>query len=113
MKKILSAIFLVSLFLTVPVVSLAQPAEAIPDTITTPDDIIAIIDNAANWLFVILLSVALLFILIAAFQFLTSGGDPARVQSARASLMYALIGLAVAFLARGLVFLVRFVLGIA
>ncbi|OGZ17486.1 MAG: hypothetical protein A2Z78_00820 [Candidatus Nealsonbacteria bacterium RBG_13_36_15] len=101
--------------MTLPTVGLAitAPTTTIPSPVTAAGDIITLIDNVANWLFAILLSVALLFILIAAFQFLTSGGDPARVSSARGSLMYALIGLGVAFLARGLVFLVKFVLGMA
>lgn len=115
MKKILLASVLFS-FLVFPVVGLAglvAPAEGIPETITGAADIINIIDNLANWLFAILLAIAMVFIILAAFQFLTSGGDPARVTSARQSLMYALVGIAIAFLARGLVFLVRFVLGIA
>lgn len=117
MKKILLASVLFS-FLVFPVVGLAglvaPPAGSeIPETITVGADIINIIDNLANWLFAILLAVAMVFIILAAFQFLTSGGDPARVTSARQSLMYALVGIAIAFLARGLVFLVRFVLGIA
>jgi len=109
MKKILLAPVLISL-LALPVVALAQ--EEIPETITTPQDIIDIIETVANWFFAILIAVALIFILIAAYQFLTSGGDPARVGAARQSLLYAIIGIAIAFLARGIVMLVRFVLGI-
>ncbi len=109
MKKILLVPALLGL-LVLPMVTLAQ--EEIPETITTPQDIIDIIDTVANWFFAILLAVAVVFILIAAYQFLTSGGDPARVGAARQSLLYAIIGIAIAFLARGIVMLVRFVLGI-
>ena len=88
------------------------PADcAIPDPIGA-GDVIGILDTVANWLFAILLALATVFIILAAFQFLTSGGDPARVGSARQSLLYALVGVAVAFLARGLVVLVRFFLGV-
>lgn len=111
MKEKIIALTSISLLL-VPVVALAQPPETLPAVVTTPGDIIRIIETVANWLFVILLAVALIFILIAAYQFLTSGGDPTRVAAARQNLLYALVGIAVAFLARGLVALVRFVLGI-
>jgi len=112
MKKILLAPVLLSL-LILPAFVLAQgPDEEIPDIITGPGDIILIIERVANWLFAILLAVALIFIIISAYQFLTSGGDPARVTQARQALMYALIGVGVAFLAKGLVMLVRFALGI-
>ena len=114
MKKKLLALATISL-LVFPVAILAQvePTETIPDTITTPQDIIVMIERVANWFFAILLAVALLFILVAAFQFLTSGGDPGKVGTARQALTYALVGIAVAFLAKGLVLLVRFILGIA
>lgn len=111
MKKKLLTLAAISL-LVLPVVILAQDT-TIPDTITGAGDIITIIERVANWLFAILLALALLFILIAAFQFLTSGGDPGKVGTARQALTYALIGIAVAFLAKGLVLLVKFVLGIA
>jgi hypothetical protein len=112
MKKILLIPVLLSFFVLPAVVLAQEPPEDIPDIVQTPEDIIRIIERVAGWLFAILLAVALVFILIAAYQFLTSGGDPVRVQNARQNLMYALIGIAVAFLARGLVMLVRFVLGV-
>jgi len=110
MKKILLAATLTSL-LVLPIVSLAQ-IEPIPPGPQTPQAIIDIIDRVANWFFAILLAAAVIFIVLAAYQFLTSGGDPARVGTARQSLIYALIGVAVAFLARGLVTLVRLALGL-
>lgn len=109
MSKKIFAITLIS-FLVSPVVALAQPPETMTEIITGGGDIITLIDTVANWIFAILLAVALIFILLAAFQFLTSGGDPAKVTSARQSLVFALVGVAVAFLAKGLVAVVRFIL---
>ncbi len=60
----------------------------------------------ADWIFVILLVVAGLFIIWGAFGFVLSGGDPEKVTSARNKLIWALVGIIVAFLARGLVILV-------
>jgi len=114
MKKILLVTILASLLalpaLALPAISLA--IEEIPPGPTTPEQLIGIIETIANWMFAILLAVALIFILMAAFQFLTSGGDPMRVEKARMNLLYAVIGIAVAFLARGFVALVRLVLGV-
>ncbi|MCH8741411.1 hypothetical protein IH779_00735 [Patescibacteria group bacterium] len=113
MKKILFILTIVSL-LILPVVSFAvvSPTETIPEIITAPGDIIVIIDAIANWIFVILLAVAVIFILIAAFQFLTAGGAPERVSAARTNLLYAVVGVAVAVLAKGFIELVKTIAGI-
>jgi len=112
MKKIISvasSITLVTLLL-LPVVVLAQGEEIPTGLITSVDDIIALIRRLANWFFAILLAVSLIFILMAALAFLTSSGDPAKVEKARNMLLYAVIGIGVAFLAQAFVQLVRFIL---
>ena len=111
MKKILLSITLISLF-ALPVVSLAA-IETIPPGPTSIDQFIAMIDTVSNWAFAVLLAVAVVYIILSAYKFLTSGGDPGRVGEARMALLYALVGVGVAFIAKGLVYLVRVVLGIA
>jgi len=113
MKKILFILTVASL-LILPAVSLAvvSPAETIPEIVTAPGDIIIIIEAIANWIFVILLAVAVIFVLIAAFQFLTSGGAPERISAARSNLLYAVVGVAVAVLARGFIALVKTIAGV-
>ena len=59
--------------------------------------------TVGDYIFVAILVVAILIILIAAWTFLTAGGNPDKVTSARNYLIYALVGIAVAFLARVLV----------
>jgi len=54
-------------------------------------------------LFGIIGALALLFIVIAALQFITSGGDPQNVAKARQTILYAVIGLVVAVLAEVIV----------
>ncbi len=56
-----------------------------------------------DWIFTALLVVAILVILLAAWGFLTAGGDPEKVKKSRDYLIYALVGIAVAFLAKVLV----------
>jgi len=113
MKKILLASVLVSL-LALPAVSLATHGPVHPQDIpagpASQQALLDLIDGIANWIFALLLAVALIFILIAAFQFLTSGGSPETVAKARQTLLYAVIGIAVAFLARGFVAIVRVII---
>lgn len=53
---------------------------------------------------------AVIMIIIAGFKFITAGGDSGRVSSAKSTLIYALVGLAIAALAQ---FLVNFTLSTA
>lgn len=113
MKKVLSALVLISL-LAVPAISLGQepPPEDIPeDVITSGQDLLDIFDNITNWIFVVLLAVATLFLIFAGFLFITAGGNPEQTTKARQMLINALIGVAIALGAKGLVAVVKSVLG--
>ena len=106
MKKLLTGIISVSL-LALPVVALGQaaaPASTVPPY--TGNQMLTILGNFTDWLFTILLIVAVIFLIIAAFAFITASGDPDKVAKARNFVLYALIGVAVAVGARGLVALV-------
>lgn len=104
MKKRLLALVLAGLIMAPMVLAGATP------TSTTPPNI-DIINNALpdilNWAFGILLFLAALFIIVGGYYWVTAGGDAAKVGTARNFLIYALIGVAVAFLARGLISLVN------
>jgi len=111
MKKVLVSLTLISL-LAVPVIVSAgwledilgiggQP-EAAPRT-----DVMVILDSLTNWMFAILLVIAAIFIIVAAFNFVTAAGDPEKTKTARMYVLYALIGVLVGFAARGLVMLVE------
>ena len=67
--------------------------------------------NVTNWIFYFFLAIAILIGVIAGFQFMTAAGDPAKVTAARALLMYMVIGLVVAALAKVIPTLVRTVVG--
>lgn len=51
----------------------------------------------------ILTALAILYLIWAGYQFITSGGDPAVAQKARASLTYAIIGVILVLVSYGLV----------
>ena len=91
MKKLISGLIGLAI-LSLPVVTLAN----IP---TTLDDAVG---KIVNPLFLVLVAISTIFIIYAAYTFVTSGGDPGKTETARATLIYAIIGIMVAFLALGL-----------
>jgi hypothetical protein len=96
MKKILASLTLGVLLL--PAVALAQ-APAGWDS----GAVVATIEAIVDWLFYILIFAAVVVIILAAWNFLTAAGDTDKVAKARNYIIYALIALVVAFLARALV----------
>ena len=59
--------------------------------------------SVADWVFVILMVVAGMFIIWAAFSFVTSGGNAEKVTSARNKITWAIVGIIIAFLSQGFV----------
>ena len=75
-------------------------------------DIWAILDTALNWFFGITLAVAVIMLIYAGFTYITSGGNETKLQTASKILIFALIGVAIALLAKGLpVFIQNFLEG--
>ena len=109
MKKSLSTLILTSIvsvfFLSavMPVLAL-EPA---PTIITDPEEAVTLLETIIDWFFTILMVVAVIFIIMAAWTFLTAGGNPDAVTKARQMLVYALVGVAVALLAKGLPLVVQ------
>ncbi len=65
------------------------------------------LNNIANYAFTLLLIVGVIAIIWAGFMFITAQGDPDKVNKAKKFLVYAIIGIFVAVLARGIVGLIR------
>ena len=55
--------------------------------------------SVTNVFATVVLALAVIFILVSAFNFITAGGDNEKIATARRTLIYALVGVAVAFLA--------------
>lgn len=88
--------------------ALAQLPTQIPQNLT----ISQVLERVADYMFWLLLLVSVVFFIIAAYEFVTSMGDPERVKKARNMILYGLIGLIVAFSARALVYLIASALGV-
>src|SRR3989344_9471129 len=80
-----------------------------PQSIGEFEDLIV---TVVNWLFSFLVFLAIVFVMIAAYKYLTASGDPEKVKSASNTLIYAAIAIAVALLARGLPFLISGLIGV-
>lgn len=60
-----------------------------------------IICTVAYYLFWILIALSVIFVLVAAYQYLTSSGEPQKVSTATKTITFAAVGIVVALLARG------------
>lgn len=64
-----------------------------------------------NWFFTFLVVLAAIFALVAAYKYLTAGGDPEKVKAASNILIYAAVAIVAALFARGLPLLVTSLIG--
>jgi len=106
-----------SLFLFVFLIGIAFTASAVPlpEPIPIPNplvsgDIPTLINKIADWLLGIGITVSTIIVLWAAFLFMTSGGNESRVTRARQTLWYAIIGLTILLLAKGVALLIQNIL---
>jgi len=116
-KIIFAALLVPVLALSIGSIAAAQ-AETIPPgfkgintTIKTGSALINTVQSIADWIFVALLVAAAIFIVLAAFQFVTNGGDATAVSEARRKLLYAAIGVVVGTLAKAIPFAIRSITG--
>lgn len=89
-------------FTAMPIPALAQVVSSGPDDklVDRPEEVYATLENVANWMFSIFLTIAVIMIIYAAFVYITAGGGE-NVSKAHKMLIYAVVAIAVAFLARG------------
>jgi hypothetical protein len=109
MKKIiLVSLFLLS-FLVLPTLALGQipPAESTTPQSLPTRSVFTVADTLFRWMFTLLLMAAVIAILVAAYYFVTAGGDATRVQTARQFVLYAVIAVIVAGVAWGLIAIAR------
>ena len=66
-----------------------------------------------DWVFLILVGVAGIWVLMGAFTLLTAGGNAEKVTTGRNYILYAAIGLAVALLAKAVPGIVKVVMGLS
>ena len=75
-------------------------------------DVMGALDRITNWLFAILIAIAAMFLIIAGIQYISAQGDPEKIKAAHQKVLYSLIGVIVALLAKGLVTLMERIIGV-
>ena len=66
----------------------------------------------AGWMFTFLVVLTVIFVLIAAFKYLTAAGDPEKVKSAGNTLVYAAVAIVIALFAKGLPLIIGTFVGV-
>jgi hypothetical protein len=102
--------------LAIPVVAAAQVGGGSPFVapIAPVTSLIAVgqtLCNITNWLFYFLIILAVVFIIIAAFKYLTAAGSDEKVTSASHMLLYAVIAIIVGIIAKAVPGLVGSIMG--
>ena len=69
-----------------------------------------LIDAIINFIFWVAMAIVPIMIVVAAFYFLTSGGDPEKIRTAKKIILYTFIGLFIIFLAKGIVAIIKQIL---
>ena len=69
-----------------------------------------LIDAIINFIFLVAIVIVPIMILIAAFYFLTSGGDPEKIRTAKKIILFTFIGLFIVLLGKGIVAIIKQIL---
>jgi len=103
MKKYLP--FLIISSLLIVAISLAQAQE--PDIPEINVNIWELLDRALNWFFGIAIIIAAIMLVYAGFNYVTAGGNDEKIKTATKTLIFALIGVVLALLAKGIPVLIQ------
>jgi len=71
-----------------------------------------LVDKLIDFIFAVAIAITPLVLIYAGFLFLTAGGDPQKVNQAKSLIFWALIGLTIVILAKGLIKVLQDVLGV-
>lgn len=107
MKKFAKVALLLPIitFVTLPLITAAQETDVVE--IRDIQGFYDILIKIVGWVQVFFFAIAVLFILFAAFTFLTAGGDAEKLGKAKNQIIYAAIAIAVALLAFGVKAIVK------
>ena len=67
--------------------------------------------TVTDWIFIIVIAISAIMIIMGAFNIITAGGTPEKVSTGRSYIIYAIVGLIVALLAKAIPAIARSILG--
>ena len=79
----------------------------------TAQQVINVVKNFAPWLFGLLLTIAVIFLVVAAYAYLTSEGDAEKTTTAKRMILYTVIAIAAAAFSRAIPALVEEITGLS
>ena len=94
-----------------PALVFAITIQGPPGNITKIEDLLDKICSVVNIMFTVLIIVAVVMVMYAAFLYLTAQGDPEKVKSANHTIIYAAIAIAVGIFSKGIPIMVATFLG--
>lgn len=116
MQKIKDILLLGAGMLLVVLVSssfvFAQELQDLPTGPESFEDVLKIIDTITNWVFAGLMAVSVIMIMLAGFQFIMEGKDPAKVTEAKNKVLFAIGGIGIALVAKAVEPALRSLLGL-
>ncbi len=74
-------------------------------------DIYSLLNRIADYLIWIAVPITTIMILYGAFQILTAAGDPTKAKNGRSTIIYAVVGLMIVVISKGVVYIIKEVLG--
>ncbi len=103
-SKILLFLTIFYLIIIFPAVGFAKPCPgntSVDCPVTGINDVMNILTKIVNVLYTAFFIVAIGFVILAAFSYLTGGDDPEKIKSANHKIIYAAISIAVALISVG------------
>jgi hypothetical protein len=70
--------------------------------VTTVSGVFTVLCQVLGWFFILFIILAVVFVIVAAFKYLTAGGDAEKVGTANHMLIYAVVAVVVAVIARAI-----------
>lgn len=111
MKNFKLKLALIIGILLLPVSVFAQNSTTPTAPIQTVQQLLNLLCNVFGWMFYGLIALAVVMIVVAAFNYVTSNGSAEKVVTANKMILYSAIGIAVALLAKGVPLIVGDFLG--
>ncbi|MEK7542362.1 MAG: hypothetical protein AAB524_01535 [Patescibacteria group bacterium] len=78
---------------------------------TSGAKVVALIENLTNWFFAGFMVLAVIFLVLAGWQFMSGGGEPQQIMKAKQKLLWAVVAIIAALLSRGVVAAIRAIIG--
>lgn len=103
---IIPSLFLIPYLIYSPF-ALAAQCDRSQTPICSIADIFTVLNNIVSWMYRIFFVVAVLFILLAAYNYLTARGNPETIQKVNKQILYAVIAIIIAIVSVGFDVIIR------